>query len=209
MAAVLACGLVMASTPRIGALAHEAHKYHAAKPAQKSYTRLHERYAPPEVTLIDMHGDKVKLKSLLDGEAPVLLEFIFTTCATICPVLSASFASPQGILDRDGAPYRMISITIDPEHDTPRILREYAGRFEAGGRWHFLTGPRAVIERVQKAFDADYRGNNKMYHQPYTFLRGRKGAAWVRLEGLLGAGELLSEFRAAVGAKGSGKGKAL
>ena len=80
----------------------------------------------------------------------------------------------------------MISITIDPEHDTPRQLRKYADRIGARAGWQFLTGPWDAIVAVQRAFDANYPGNNKMYHRPLTFLRATAEGPWVRFEGLAG-----------------------
>ncbi len=133
--------------------------------------------------------------ALLTASEPVLLQFIFTTCTTICPVLSASFASSQDALQAVGQDFRLVSISIDPEHDTPPVLRDYAARFHAAPNWHFLTGAKDDVERVQKAFEAWYPGNNKMYHRPYTYLRAHKCAPWVRIEGLLSTAKLVAEYR--------------
>ena len=172
--------------------------HQAVKP--DGYTRTEQDYQIPDVTLTDMHGNQAPLRDLLGGEGPVLMELIFTTCATICPVLSASFASTQDKLSTIKPGYRMVSITIDPEHDTPARLRAYAERFGAGDQWHFLTGRKGDVLLVQKAFDAYYTGNNKMYHQPYTYLRGGAGKPWVRIDGLLGSAELAAEYSRVVAA---------
>lgn len=196
-------GTLLSISPVLAAGTHEGqgHQSAASGPGAQlvlkpgSYTRSEQDYRIPDVTLTDMHGDKAPLLDLLGGEGPVLMELIFTTCTTICPVLSASFASTQDKLSAVEPGYRMVSISIDPEHDTPSRLRAYAERFGAGDQWHFLTGQRGQIELVQKAFDAYYRGNNKMYHQPYTYLRGGLGKPWVRIDGLLGSADLVAEYR--------------
>jgi protein SCO1/2 len=132
---------------------------------------------------------------LLNNQQPVFLQFVFTTCATICPVLSATFSSAQTSLKEIAPNYRMISISIDPEQDTPSTLTDYAERFKVGTQWHLLTGSREKIAQIQRAFDAYYRGNNKMYHLPYTYLRTAGTQAWVRLDGLLSTGDLIEEYR--------------
>jgi hypothetical protein len=72
-------------------------------------------------------------------------------------------------------------------------LRAYARRFGAGTRWSFYTGHAEDIAAVRRAFDADTA--NKMWHRPLTFLRPRRGASWMRCEGLMSAAELTAEYR--------------
>ena len=73
------------------------------------------------------------------------------------------------------------------------LLLEYARKFKAGPQWIFLTGDLEKIVAVQKSFDA-YRGN-KMRHEPLTFLRAAPGKPWVRLDGLMSAAQLLTEYK--------------
>ncbi len=160
------------------------------------YTRTEVVYNIPNLFLVDKEGHDMELRPLIDYGGPVLVQFIFSSCSTICPILSAAFSSAQPILDTvAGGVYRLISISIDPEQDTPKTLTEYAKRFKAGKHWYFLTGNRDNISQVLKAFDATYTGNNKMYHQSLTFIRAGIGAPWIRIEGLLGKKELVSEFK--------------
>jgi protein SCO1/2 len=174
---------------------HHDHSHHRAMLERKGYQRSTARYSLPAATLVDATSGPVDLRAFLDRPEPVLLQFIFTTCTTICPVLSATFAAAQDDLEALGRPFTLVSISIDPEHDTPAVLRDYAKRFEAGDDWHFLTGTQDTVTRVQKAFDAWYPGNNKMYHRPYTYLRAAPGQPWVRLDGMVSAAELVAEYR--------------
>ncbi len=180
--------LALASTAR-----GQQHEGHENKPAAPRYTRTVAAYAPPDVTLTDASGAKVKLASVLGGAGPGMFELIFTTCPPGCPGMSAPFAAAQTRLGPESEKVRMVSISIDPEHDTPERLREYARRFKAGPRWLFLTGEAEGIISVRKAFDA-YPGDNKMRHQPLTFLRLSAGKLWVRLDGLTSAAQLVSEY---------------
>jgi protein SCO1/2 len=122
-----------------------------------------------------------------------MLNFIFTTCTTICPVLAASFYQVQHELGEESKNVKMISISIDPEYDTPEKLRSYAERFNAGPQWQFLTGETDDIIAVEKAFDA-FRGA-KMNHEPLTFIRAKEDGSWVRITGIASAKEILSEYR--------------
>ncbi|HKI04801.1 MAG TPA: SCO family protein [Thermoanaerobaculia bacterium] len=170
---LLAAALVLLLTPAV--------------PAAPRYTRSVATCTPPAVTLIDARGEQVPLASALDSPGPVVLQFIFTTCPSICPLLSSTLSAAQGA--------RKVSISIDPEFDTPARLREYAGRFKAGPDWWFLTGSREDVAAVQKAFGA-YRGN-KMSHEPLTFLRTAPGEPWLRFAGPMTGAELASELRKA------------
>ncbi len=153
------------------------------------YSRVRTSYRVPDVTLVDRTGATVSLRKLLEVDEPVLLQFIFTTCTTICPAMSATFAAARQELAGDRV--RMISITIDPHHDTPERLQDYASRYGAGPGWFFLTGELDDIQTVQKAFDAFWV--NKMQHQPRTYLRRSSGEPWLRLSGLLSSAQLVAE----------------
>ena len=175
---------------------HDAHAHHKHMMQQKGFVRSEHNYVIPEVVLKDQNGKSVALQEILgDSGKPVMLNFIFTTCTTICPVLSASFSQLQEALGDEADDVRMVSISIDPEYDTPEKLREYAERFHAGKNWVFYTGSLPDIVTVQKAFDV-YRGD-KMNHPPVSFMRVEPEALWVRFEGFASIEELMHEYHAA------------
>ena len=134
---------------------------------------------------------------MLLGDRPVYVEFIFATCTTICPVLSAGFASMQRKLGGGHDQVSLVSITIDPEHDGPEELRSYLDRYGAKSGWDFLTGTRQDIDRVEKAFDAYVA--DKMSHQPLTFVHGPGRDQWVRIDGFAGSRDLMEELEHAMG----------
>lgn len=168
--------------------------------AAPRYVRSVARYSPPDVTLTDATGAPVRLAEALDPPGPVVLQFIFTTCPSICPVMTATLAAARQELGPEASQVRMVSISIDPEYDTPERLRDYARRFKADPAWRFLTGSRDDVAAVQKAFGA-YRPN-KMQHEPLTFLRGAPDEPWVRLAGSVTPAELAAEVRRAAGRPG-------
>jgi len=170
------------------------HSKHQAMLKKTAYQRSLHTYATPDVTLISKEGKDIRLRDILDSDEPILMQFIFTTCSTICPVLSATLANVQETLLTDGRDTHFVSISVDPEYDTPKTLNKYSKKFNANKNWTFLTGQKSTVAQVQKAFDAYYAGNNKMYHQPYTYLRANKGSQWIRISGLLSSKELISEY---------------
>jgi protein SCO1 len=170
-----------------------AHPAPARAAEAPGYERLERAYAVPDVTLVDQDARPVRLRELLAADEPVLLNFIFTSCPGICPVMGHIFAGVPRELGGAAERVRLVSISIDPEHDTPRQLKAYAARFEAGPRWSFLTGSVESVAAVQRAFEA-WRPD-KMDHSPLTLLRTASGHPWVRIEGFAPAAALAREVR--------------
>jgi len=157
------------------------------------YKRSIENYTMPDVTLINQDGKRVKFKSLINSNKPVVVDFIYGTCTTICPVLSAGYVNLQRKLGPNSGNVHLISISIDPENDTPKVMKEYLKRYRAMPGWDFFTGSRADIDKVMHAFDAYIP--NKMYHYPLTLLRDPKNGSWVRVFGLTSTSEFLNEYK--------------
>ena len=158
------------------------------------YKRSEEKYDIPDVTLINQNRQKVKLVDfIMKSEKPVVLDFIYGTCTTICPVLSAGFVNMQRKLGDATQDVRLISISIDPEHDTPEVMATYLARYGAMPGWDFLTGSREDINKVMRAFDAYI--SNKMNHYPITFLYKPGSPEWIRIYGLLSTADLMNEYQ--------------
>ncbi len=166
------------------------------KESGPAFTRQVVDISVPNLTLIDQDGNEVQLQDILRSDKPVLVDFIFATCTTICPILSAGFSSVQRKLGDSRSKVRLISITIDPEHDGPEQMREYLERYHAKPGWDFLTGTRTDIDRVMKSFGAFVA--DKMSHRPLVFIRAPGAeSTWVRLDGFAGSADLLEEIEKA------------
>jgi protein SCO1/2 len=169
-----------------------SHHHHAMPAEADGYVRSQAAYTVPDVKLVDADGAGVPLRSeLAEQDKPVILNFIFTTCGAVCPVMSATFSQVQAALGPERDAVRMLSISIDPEEDTPAALKAYAGKYGAGPQWRMLTGSLDDSIAVQRAFGV-YRGD-KMNHQPATFLRAAPDQPWVRLDGFASAADILRE----------------
>ncbi len=182
-----------AAQARAQQMDHSHHHHHAAAPAAPDKRSI-ESYKLPALTLLRQDGGKANFPAELDDGRPVMLNFIYTSCTAICPVTTQVFSQVQDRLGADRGKVRMVSVSIDPEYDTPARLDAFAKKYKAGTQWQFYTGTREASIAVQKAFDA-YRGD-KMNHVPVTYLRAAPGKPWVRLDGLRGPDDLAREVRA-------------
>jgi protein SCO1/2 len=161
--------------------------------AAATVSRSRVSYQTPDVSLVRQDGRAVSFPRELDDGRPVVLDFIFTTCSSICPLASRTLEEFQHKLGREAAHVHVVSISIDPEQDTPQRLTEYAREFHAGPQWQYYTGTVAASIAAQRAFDV-YRGE-KMSHTPVTLVRAAPGKPWLRIEGFVTPDQLLSDYR--------------
>jgi protein SCO1/2 len=106
-------------------------------------TQYGERKKVPDFKFVNQDGDTITNKDYLDKV--YVVEFFFTTCPSICPIMSENLVEIQNKLigNKD---FGIVSITLDPEHDTPQVLREYAEEHKVTNpNWNFLTGDRNLI----------------------------------------------------------------
>jgi protein SCO1/2 len=139
----------------------------------------------PDIELLNQHGEKVHFYSgLLKGKV-VAINAIFTTCTTICPPMGNNFSRLRKLLGgHAGRDVNLISISVDPDVDTPERLDKWSRQFgEMGPGWTLLTGPKADVDTLLKAlqmFAAD-----KQEHAPVTLIGGDAAGDWVRPSALL------------------------
>jgi protein SCO1 len=151
------------------------------------------RYNVPAVQLVRDDGKVVSLPAEINDGRPVVLNFIFTSCSSICPLMSQVFAQFQQRLGAESRNVHLMSISVDPEQDTPSQLREYARRFHAGLSWQHYTGTVEASLAAQRAFNV-WRGD-KMGHTSVTFMRVAPDKPWLRIDGFVTPDELLERYR--------------
>lgn len=196
-AALLAPGPSAAEPARHEATESRAAEHAEHRPAASAVKRSEANYQIPDVQMVREDGTKVSFRAELDDGRPLMINFIYASCSAICPVLSHVFAKVQTKLGKEAQKIHMVSVSIDPENDTPAKLREYAKKFKAGPQWNHYTGTLDASLAVQKAFDA-YRGD-KMNHTPLTILRAAPGKPWLRLDGFASPDALIAEYRKMTG----------
>ena len=102
----------------------------------------------PEFSFLNQEGDSIG-RAEMEGKITVV-DFFFTSCPNICPVMSREMERVNDIF-RDQPNVQIMSISIDPEYDTPSILKEYATEHNAiPGKWHFLSGPKVETYRLAR-----------------------------------------------------------
>ncbi len=169
---------------------HHHHEMAMTEPGVKVSTAS---YPVVAVALVKADGKHTDLARELSDKRPVVLNFIYTTCTAICPVQTHTLAEAQRQLGADASKIHLMSISIDPENDTPAKLREYARQYGAGTNWDFYTGTAESSIAAQKSFEA-FRGD-KMNHEGLTLMRASPGKPWVRLDGLAKPDQIVAEFR--------------
>lgn len=162
---------------------------------KKGQDRKVETYQIPDLKLLDNLGERVSLAALLDTDKPVVVNFIYATCTTICPLLSMGYVDVQRDLGEETEKILLISFTIDPEHDSPEILDGYRKKYSGKPGWTLLTGSRLDIDKIMTAFNSFF--NDKMDHKPLNFIRYPDRKRWVRLNGMLNGQEILNEIKLA------------
>jgi protein SCO1 len=167
---------------------HAAHRHAMTE----NVTRREVAYRLPNVQLVRQDGKRMSLEEALGTDRPVVVNFVYTTCTTICPLSSQVFSQFEEQLAAEHRAVHLVSISIDPEQDTPARLTKYAHRFHAGPNWDHFTGTTEASVAVQRAFEV-YRGD-KMNHGAVTLLRAAHGSDWLRLDGFATADDLLGAY---------------
>lgn len=136
----------------------------------------------PDEELIDQDGHPVRIRELF-ADRIVAVNFVFTTCTTICSPMSAIFGRLQGTLGPAmERKVRLVSISLDPATDTPEKLREYADRFDRRAGWTFLTGPPDRVARVLRGLGG--QAFVREGHRPLTLIGSASDRRWQRVHGI-------------------------
>jgi protein SCO1/2 len=132
-----------------------------------------------DLALVDQDGRKVRFKSDVIGDRLVIIDTFYTTCDTICPILSALFVNLQHKLgSRLGRDVVLVSISVDPGIDIPARLKKYAKRHGARPGWIFLTGGKRSVDRVLRGIGAYVRDYTQ--HAPAILVGDGKHGGWTR-----------------------------
>jgi protein SCO1 len=152
----------------------------------------------PEFTLTTQDGNRLSLEELR-GKV-VVATFIFASCTDACPLLTAKMATFQSRLGADFGPQAFfVSVTVDPERDTPEVLKRYASAHGAElAGWAFLTGTPTEIRDVTRRYGVAYKKTPRgdVGHTFLTSLVDRNGTLRVQYLGVrFDPDELLKDIR--------------
>jgi protein SCO1/2 len=133
----------------------------------------------PDVEVVDHEGRRLRFHSDLIRGKTVIVNAVYTNCTNICPLLGKTFGKLQTSLgDRLGRDVFLISISRDPENDTPESLAAWRKRYGAKPGWIFVTGKKEAIDTVleQLTGDRSYKGG----HSAIAILGDDATGIWLR-----------------------------
>jgi len=153
----------------------------------------------PDVPVVDQNGRTLRFYSDLVKGRTVAINFIFTSCTTICPQLTLAMRRTQEVLgQRVGRDVFLLSISVDPARDVPERLRAFAATFGAGPGWTFVTGRNADIARLLKALGNTGGGAD---HTTTVLIGNEPAGHWMRSSGLASVATNMKLILAAAAAK--------
>jgi protein SCO1 len=154
----------------------DLHAHVPGAPREVPPTSATPNIKAPEYVLLNQEGNRFDSMTLR-GKV-VVLNFIFTTCTDVCPLFTANLAELQRTLKNEQSNVFLVSITTDPEVDSPKVLKSYAQRYGADFQnWAFLTGSESQLKQIWKGFDVRVikKGRGLVQHTSLTTVIDRQG----------------------------------
>jgi protein SCO1/2 len=154
----------------------------------------------PDVNVYDQDGRRLKFYTDLVKGRVVAINFIFTTCTTVCPPMTATFRRvQQELMSGAGRDVRLISVSVDPLVDTPERLRDFASKFKAEPGWTFVTGDKIEMDSLLRALGAAVKDKND--HTPVVLVGNDAAGYWTRAYGLSAPSALVKVINEAAARK--------
>jgi protein SCO1/2 len=184
----------------------QGHEHHHGQPSAASATASEAVGAMniPDTALLDQDGREVHFYTDLVKDRVVAINFIFTTCTTICPPMGANFGKLQKMMgDRAGRDFQMISVSVDPAVDTPPRLKAWAAKFGRRNGWTLVTGSKPEVDKLLKALKVFTPDKND--HSPIVLVGDERRGEWTRAYGLAPAAKLAEAIDRLLEAADSGE----
>jgi len=156
-----------------------------AAPGPVEAVELHDQI------LITQDGEEVRFAAEVIADYIVVMDFVYTTCTTVCPVLSAVFSQVQDDLGESlDERVRLVSVSVDPGRDTPERLKNYSGQHGARPGWFWLTGEKASVDLVLQglgAFTPNFED-----HPSMVLVGDARSGQWTRFFGFPSPKQILT-----------------
>ena len=166
-----------------GAGTPSCHEAPAVKPSAETPAIPLGDLTLPDLELLDQDGRSRRFVSDVLAGRRVVMNFVFTTCTTVCPPMGATFGRLQELLgDRLGDDVVLVSVSVDPAVDTPERLAVWSDRFGRRPGWTLLTGPKLEVDRLLKALQVFTP--DKVDHAPIALVGDPERGIWQRAYGL-------------------------
>src|SRR6266850_611488 len=134
----------------------------------------------PNVVVQTQDGTRLRFYDDLIKGKVVLINFMFTSCTTQCPLTTANLVKVEEALgERLGRDVVMISITVDPAVDTPAVLKKYSLRYQTKAGWHFVTGSRKDIDLIRRRLGGLDNTGDKTQHTGIVIYGNETTGQWA------------------------------
>jgi protein SCO1/2 len=147
----------------------------------------------PDIKVVDQNGKPRHFYGDLVRGKVVVMNFVYTTCTTICPPLGATFGKLQKNLgERLGKDVFLVSVSVDPVTDTPERLRAWGAQFKAKSGWTLVTGDKAELDRLLRVLGVD--AASPASHSAMVLIVNDRAALWKRVYGLGSTAALMNNI---------------
>src|ERR1700674_4962669 len=158
----------------------------------QAYTSRALREHFPNVPLVTQDKKTVRFYDDLIKGKVLIIQFMFTNCEQFCLTVTPNLVRVQTELQKRGARgVTMISITVDPVHDTPGVLKEYASKFHVQPGWQFLTGQKSDIDQIRRGLGVYDPDDKKIEHMNVLTIGKESSGQWLPIEGLAKADDIV------------------
>ena len=173
--------------------------------APKAFTADRTAAQIPDIKVVDQNGKPRHFYSDLVRGKVVVMDFVYTTCTTICPPLGATFGKLQKNLgERLGKDVFLVSVSVDPATDTPERLRAWGAQFKARPGWTLVTGDKTELDRLLRVLGAD--AASPASHSAMILIVNDRAGVWKRVYGLGSTAVLMNNIeRMMAASSGSGR----
>lgn len=182
------------TSPRSSGAVPDSQMHHHEMAASANPEKTEEAVAKmtiPDIEVLDQNGHPLHFYRDLVKRKVVAINFIFTTCTTICPPMAATFSRIQTLMGRKiGGKAYLISISVDPVTDTPERLKAWSAKFGARPGWTLVTGDKTKIDTLLSDLGGLTAG--KWDHSPTVLIGNDATNEWTRAYGLAPAARLVS-----------------
>ena len=195
----------LALGPAGASWSHEGHMHHGGPaPADLAGAPQAKPVKLSDTALVDQNGRAVHLLSDVLRDKVVVVDFIYTNCTDVCPMVSHTFSQLQdalgGMLDSQ---VRLVSLTVDPARDTPAVLKAYSAQHGARAGWSWLTGTAANVTEALKGFGV-YNPNFES-HSGVVLIGDPRSGTWTRVYESDDAQHMLGKTRELLAARAHGR----
>lgn len=151
----------------------------------QAYTARALRQHFPNIVLTNQENKKVRLYDDVIKGKIVVIQFMFSNCERLCPMVTPNLVKVQKELEKQSpGKVKIVSISVDPEHDTPAVLKAYAKKFHVQPGWQFLTGRRQDIDWLRRELGLYYPEDQQFEHMNMLTVGREPTGQWFTIRAL-------------------------